>query len=103
MRCPRPRVDCPPRSAPVCGGWAAAPSHWTAPFAGPSAAAISLEMARGVEQGAGEPAQAQSRQFLSGEPGDVAEFAVAGRGGTIDDPRFVDGGDIGDAVSVRVA
>jgi hypothetical protein len=30
-RCPRPRVDRSPRSAPVCGGRAAAPSHCVSP------------------------------------------------------------------------
>src|SRR5437763_741125 len=39
----------------------------------------------GVQQGAGEPAQLQAGQLSRGEPGNLAELAVTGAGGTADD------------------
>jgi len=61
------------------------------------------QAAGGVQQGAGEPAQRQAGQLSRGEPGELAELAVTRCRGTADDPGFIDPGDIGGAVAVRVA
>jgi hypothetical protein len=60
------------------------------------------EAAGGVQHGAGEPAELERGKFLRGEPGDLAELAIAGCRGARDDPGLVDGGHIGDTVAARV-
>ncbi len=37
------------------------------------------------------------------EPGEFAELAITGCGGAVDDPGFINGGDVGGAVAVGVA
>jgi hypothetical protein len=61
------------------------------------------EAAGGVKEGAGEPAQLQAGQFGRREPGELAELAITGCRGTVDDPGFIDSGDVGGVVAVGVA
>ena len=71
--------------------------------AGPRAVAERSKAACGLEEGAGEPAQLQAGQFCVGEPGKFAELAIAGSRGAVDEPGFVNRGDVGGAVAVGVA
>ena len=71
--------------------------------AGPRAVAERSKAACGLEEDAGEPAQLQAGQFSVGEPGKFAELAIAGSGGAVDDPGFVNRGDVGGAVAVGLA
>ncbi len=56
-----------------------------------------------VSEGASEAAQLQVRQLVRVEPGHLGKFAVGGFGETASYLRFVHGGDVCGAVSVRVA
>ena len=59
-------------------------------------------MAGREQQGPGEPAEQQLRQFGRREPGHLADLAVIDRRSPGHDRRFVHGGDVGGPVAVRV-
>jgi hypothetical protein len=56
----------------------------------------------GRKESASEPSERQPGEPFGGEPGDVAELAVADGRGAIDDRRFIHRRDVRDPVSVRV-
>ena len=55
-----------------------------------------------MKESAREPAQLQAGQLSRREPGELTELAITGCRGTSDNPGFIDSGDVGGAVAVRV-
>jgi hypothetical protein len=63
---------------------------------------VAWQVPRRGEEGAGEAAEGDRREFFASEPGDLAEFAICGRRNAFDDAGLVDRRDVGGAVVVWV-